>query len=234
LKQRRQKLAIQTARERAANRKPKRTNVSPRSPKQDGEKKCVVTGKFYPKAQMIRFVLDDKYNLIPDIMGKMDGHGLWALADRKLLLPAFTSVRPFRRAIHGQVKIAPDIDELVGSMLVKRCQSLIGLARKGGFVTAGFSKVKEAIEHSHKGLLIVAPDASDGQIKKLGLEKEDIDVKIISPFSKEQLDEIFGFQDVVFVFVRKVRETAKLFDELARLELYCGNNACGLMEAAEQ
>ena len=232
MKRKKQKLAIQTARERAINRRPKRTSIFPRSSKNDGEKKCIVTGNFYPKAKMIRFVLGDKYSLVPDILGKMDGHGMWALADRKLLLPAFEAGRPFRRAIHGQVKISPDIDKLISEMLIKRCQSLIGLARKGGFVTVGFTKVKEAIATLRNGLLIVPPDASEGQIKKLGLEKEDIDVRIISPFLKEQLDEVFGFQEVVFVFVQKTAETAKLFDELARLELYCGNNAGKLVNNA--
>ncbi len=234
MKQRKQKLAIQTAKNRVANRKPKRINISPRSPKADGEKKCIVTGNFYPKSKMIRFVLDEGCNLIPDILGKMPGHGLWALADKKVLLPAFVAARPFRRAIHGQVKISPDIDGLIGTMLVKRCQSLIGLARKGGFVTTGFAKVKEAIEQYHKGLLIVPLDASEGQIKKLNLEKDGFDVKITRPFSKEQLDETFGLQEVVFVFIRKADETAKLFDELARLELYYGNGSGSFANTAEQ
>jgi len=232
LKTRKQKLAIQTAKDRAVKRKPKKTTILPRSPKKDGEKRCVVTGEFYPKAKMIRFVVGDKYELIPDVLEKMEGHGLWALANGELLKPAFADARPFRRAIHGQVKVSGDMGELLESLLIKRCQSLIGLARKGGFVTTGFTKVKEAVANFHKGLLIVPPDASDGQIKKLGLEKEDIDVKIVRPFSKEQLDEIFGFQEVVFVFVQQTAETVKLFGELARLELYCGNNVGDLTNNA--
>lgn len=225
MKERKQKKALQIVKQKSNALKPKRRHVPPHSPKKEGEKKCVLTGKFFPKSEMLRFVLTDEGALVPDILGKLPGRGIWVRADRNVLSAAFQTVKPFYRAARKKVDIRPDLITVVDTLLVKRCQNLIGLARKSGFVFVGFTKVKAAITKYKKGFLLVAQDASESQIEKLGLENKDIDVKMVRLFSRQELDDASGFQNVVFVFIRKTAETAKLFEELLRIELYYCNNA---------
>lgn len=200
--------------------KEKRICKVSRSPKEEGQKKCVITGKFFPKEQMIRFMVDADNALVPDIAGKLSGHGIWVYADRGALEKAIKEKRPFRKSVHHDMTFFPSLAETVDIQLVKRCCSLLGLANKAGNVTIGYTKTKEALATHKEGLLLIAPDASKGQLEKLGLEKEGFNVKITDKLSAQDLGTALGLLDVSFVFVVKNNGTEKLFKELARLALY--------------
>lgn len=198
----------------------KKTSVLPRSSKQDGQKKCIITGQFFPKEEMIRFVIDADGQLIPDIAGKLDGHGIWVYADKQALQRAIKAKRPFRKAVHKDMIFFESLAETVEIQMIKRCQNLLGLANKAGLVTAGYTKVEKVLSKTKNGVLLTAPDASFEQIKKLGLEDKAFNVTVLHELTAEDMGRALGLPDTVFVFVAAGDNTKKLFSELARLALY--------------
>ena len=51
----------------------------------DVERKCIVTGEVQPKAGLIRFVIGPDNQVVPDILGKLPGRGIYVTADRAIL-----------------------------------------------------------------------------------------------------------------------------------------------------
>ena len=51
----------------------------------DAERKCIVTGEVQPKAGLIRFVVGPDNQVVPDILGKLPGRGMYVTADRAAL-----------------------------------------------------------------------------------------------------------------------------------------------------
>ena len=49
------------------------------------ERKCIVTGDVQPKAGLIRFVLGPDDTVVPDVLEKLPGRGMWVTADRAVL-----------------------------------------------------------------------------------------------------------------------------------------------------
>ena len=51
----------------------------------DAERKCIVTGEVQPKAGLIRFVVGPDNQVVPDILDKLPGRGMYVTADRAVL-----------------------------------------------------------------------------------------------------------------------------------------------------
>ena len=49
------------------------------------ERKCIVSGESQPKAGLIRFCADPEGQVVPDILGRLPGRGLYVSADRALI-----------------------------------------------------------------------------------------------------------------------------------------------------
>ena len=49
------------------------------------ERKCIATGEARPKHGLVRFVADPEGRVVPDIMGKLPGRGVYVAADRRAL-----------------------------------------------------------------------------------------------------------------------------------------------------
>ena len=54
--------------------------------REDGpERKCIATGEVQPKFGLVRFVVGPDGQIVPDIMGKLPGRGIWVSAERAAL-----------------------------------------------------------------------------------------------------------------------------------------------------
>ena len=49
------------------------------------ERKCIATGEVQQTSGMIRFVVGPDAQIVPDILGKLPGRGIWVTADRAAL-----------------------------------------------------------------------------------------------------------------------------------------------------
>jgi predicted RNA-binding protein YlxR (DUF448 family) len=123
------------------------------------ERRCIATGESQPKGGLLRFVVAPDGRVVPDILGKLPGRGLWVSADRAALETA-AKKNLFARAAKMPVTVPENLIEEVEAGLVKRIVELISLDRKAGRAVTGFEKVKDWLAKEEAQVLIQASDGS--------------------------------------------------------------------------
>lgn len=177
-------------------------------------RRCLVTGAVRPKAELIRFVLDPKGNVVPDIAGKLPGRGLWLTAQRDILATA-ASKRVFARAAKASAVVPDGLEDRVETLLAQRCVEILGLARRAGLAVAGFVRVKAALTAGKVAVLVEAMDAAaDGQEKLTVLAPG---LPQVSCLSARELAAAFGREHAVHVGLGKGRLAALFIEEARRL-----------------
>ena len=78
------------------------------------ERKCVVTGEVQPKAGLIRFVVGPDDMIVPDVLEKLPGRGIWVTSKRDAIETA-TTKKLFARGAKQQVSVP---DGLVAMLMV--------------------------------------------------------------------------------------------------------------------
>ncbi|MBI5484910.1 MAG: DUF448 domain-containing protein [Deltaproteobacteria bacterium] len=112
---------------------------------------------------LIRFVLSNENEVLPDLESKLPGRGAYTCVSRECLAKAVMQ-RQFRRSFKQDVSVmAPEeLAEHIKGVLFARIIGLIGLANKAGKVIGGGSMVSDALKSRVKpGLVIVASDVSE-------------------------------------------------------------------------
>lgn len=129
--------------------------------RQDPERTCIVTRQAQPAEGMVRFVVSPDGMVVPDVLGKLPGRGMWVTATRDALDQAGKG--QFARAAKAQVTVPDGLADLVEEQLTKRVIELIALARKSGQAVCGFEKVKGWLSSGPR--LRVLLQASDGSTR---------------------------------------------------------------------
>ncbi len=130
------------------------------------ERKCIATGEVRPQSELIRFVVGPDAQIVPDILGKLPGRGIWVSADRKALDKA-VSKRLFARSAKQAVTVPDDLVQQVETQLARRVVDLVSLARKSGDAVSGYEKVKDWLAKDYAEVLIQASDGSGRGKSKL-------------------------------------------------------------------
>ncbi|SLN34016.1 RNA-binding protein [Pseudooctadecabacter jejudonensis] len=104
------------------------------------ERRCIVTGEVSPKAGLIRFVVGPDGTVVPDVLEKLPGRGMWVTATRDALAKAGKG--QFSRSAKAAVTVPDGLADEVERQLARRVVDLIALARKAGLAVCGFEKVK--------------------------------------------------------------------------------------------
>lgn len=135
--------------------------------REDGpERRCIVTGESQPKAGLIRFVVGPDAQVVPDVMGRLPGRGMYVVADRSAIAKAATKGL-FSRAARQVVKAPEGLAEMVETLLARRVVELLSLARKAGQAITGYEKVKDWLVKGQAIALIQASDGSERGKSKL-------------------------------------------------------------------
>ena len=124
----------------------------------DAERKCIVTGEVQPKAGLIRFVIGPDNQVVPDILGKLPGRGIYVTADRAILEQARKG--QFSRSAKQAVTVPDNLVDEVERQIARRTVDLIALTRKAGRAVCGFEKVKGWLAGGERVRVLV--QASDG------------------------------------------------------------------------
>jgi hypothetical protein len=132
----------------------------------DPERKCIATGESQPKAGLIRFCLGPDGQIVPDILGRLPGRGIYVSADRALIDKA-AKKGLFARAARQPVKVPDGLADLVEGLLLARVIDLISMARKAGEAVTGYEKVKDWLAKGQAATLIQASDGSERGKTKL-------------------------------------------------------------------
>lgn len=129
-------------------------------------RRCLAGGGVQEKSELIRFVVGPDGGVVPDVDERLPGRGFWLSADRDVLKKACAK-NLFARAARAPVRVPADLGDRVEGLLVQRCQSLIGLARRAGQAVFGFEKVRGWIAEGRAAVLVEASDGARGSRHKL-------------------------------------------------------------------
>ena len=130
------------------------------------ERRCIVTGESQPKSGLIRFVIGPDGTVVPDVLAKLPGRGMYVTADRAALDAAGKG--QFSRAAKQLVTVPEGLADEVERQLARRVTDLIALARKAGLAVCGFEKVKAWLAGGARvRVLLQASDGSDRGKSKL-------------------------------------------------------------------
>ncbi|RUS58899.1 RNA-binding protein [Pseudorhodobacter sp. E13] len=135
--------------------------------REDGpERRCIVTGVSQPRGGLIRFVVGPDAQVVPDLLGRLPGRGIYVAADRAAVAKAATKGL-FSRAARQAVKAPDGLAEQVEALLARRVIELLSLARKAGQAVTGYEKVKDWLVKGQAIALIQASDGSERGKSKL-------------------------------------------------------------------
>jgi uncharacterized protein len=134
--------------------------------REEPERRCIVTGDSGPKGGLVRFVVGPDNTVVPDVLNRLPGRGIYVGADRATLDKAVKK-NLFSRAAKAQVAVPPELTAQVEALLAHRVTDLISLARKAGDAIVGFEKVKDWLSKDKAAVLIQASDGSERGKDKL-------------------------------------------------------------------
>lgn len=133
---------------------------------EEPERRCIVTGEVGPKAGLIRFVVGPEGQVVPDILGRLPGRGIWVTANRAALEKA-AKKGLFARAAKRPVTVPEGLAVEVEAALARRVVDLLSLARKAGQAVTGYEKVKDWLGKGRAAVLVQASDGSERGKAKL-------------------------------------------------------------------
>lgn len=181
---------------------------------EDPERKCIVTGESQPKAGLIRFCLSPEGMMVPDVLSRLPGRGIYVTASREALDKAIAKGL-FARAAKQPVTLAPDMLALIEAQLVRRVTDYISMARKAGEAVCGFEKVKDWLNKDRAAILIQASDGSErGKEKLFPPEGEG---SLIGCLTSGELGLAFGRERAIHAALAAGRLTTRVVEEAARL-----------------
>lgn len=186
----------------------------PKNRAEGPERRCIATGEAQPRHGLIRFVAAPDGRIVPDLLGKLPGRGLYVAADRKALEKAVLKGL-FARAARHQVEVPPDLIATVEEGLADRVVHLISLARKAGQAVAGFEKVKDWLAKDQAQVLIQASDGSKrGKSKLRPPGGQD---RFIECLTAHELGLAFGRENVIHGALAGGGLSARVVEEAAKL-----------------
>lgn len=176
------------------------------------ERKCIVTGDVQPKSGLIRFVIGPDGQMVPDILGKLPGRGIYVTAEKAVIETAKRG--QFARAAKAPVTVPEGLAAEVERQQARRVVDLIALARKAGLAIAGFEKVKSALAGDHVRVLLQASDGSERGKSKLWTPTG---ARYYGCLTSDELGLAFGRQSVIHGALAAGGLSDRVVEEAAKL-----------------
>jgi len=179
------------------------------------ERRCLVTGDRGGKAGLIRFVVGPGDIVVPDLLERLPGRGMWVSAERDAIETALRK-RVFSRGAKRQVTAPPELVELIEAGLTRRVIELLSLARKSGAAVAGYEKTKAWLVSGEAVVLVQAMDGSErGKAK---LRPPDGPDSLIEILTGSELGLAFGRENAIHGALAAGGLTTRVVEEAARLQ----------------
>ncbi len=178
------------------------------------DRKCIATGEVQPKYGLIRFVAGPDGQVVPDVMGKLPGRGVYVSAERTAL-EAAVKKNLFARGLKSQVRVPETLVEDVHRQLSRRVIELISLARKSGQAVAGYEKVKDILAKEEADVLIQATDGSERGKSKLSTPHFGTYIGFLTA---DELGMAFGRETVIHAALASGGLTKRVVEEAQRLK----------------
>ncbi len=175
-------------------------------------RRCIATRDSLPKEKMLRFVLGPGREIVPDLVGKLPGRGMW-LSARGDVLERALSRGAFMRAARGPVTLPSDLRARIEDGLRARIRDLLGLARRAGQAVSGWQSGREWLQAGRAGLLVQAVDGSLAERARFGGR----DLPVVASLTAAELGLVFGRDHAVHVVVTPGRLADAIRLEAERL-----------------
>ena len=156
------------------------------------ERSCIVTGDSGSTDGMIRFVVGPDGAVVPDVMGKLPGRGMWVTAKRDVVERAGRG--QFSRSAKMAVTAPDGLADEVERQLAARVINMISMARKAGLAVCGFEKVKGLLATEPVRVLLQASDGSERGKTKLWTPTG---ARYFGCLTAQELGLAFGRQSVI-------------------------------------
>jgi hypothetical protein len=187
---------------------------------------CALTREVRPEAELIRFVAAPDGSVVPDLKARLPGRGIWLSVDRDIVGEAVKR-NVFRRGLKREVRAPGDLTEQLAMRLREMALGRLGLARKAGAIAAGFSKVEAAIARDELAAVLIAADAADDGVRKMGqaLRRRfgvSEPVPVLRLFGSEELGLAIGRPDVIHAAVLQSPAGRSFVEAAVRLRRYEG------------
>jgi len=180
----------------------------------DPERKCIVTGDVQPKYGLIRFVAGPDGQVVPDVLGKLPGRGVYVSANKAAIDKAVAK-KLFARGLKTTVQVPDGLTKEVERQLVNRVVTLISLARKSGEAVTGYEKVKDWLSKEEAQVLIQAVDGSGRGKSKLSTPHFG---SYIGWLTADELGMAFGRQTVIHAALASGGLEKRVVEEAQRLQ----------------
>ena len=182
------------------------------------ERMCIVTREVKDEVALIRFVRGPDGVVVPDLLRKLPGRGVWVSLNRERVAEAVKK-NLFSKAFAAETRALPELADLVGDLLRKSALSTFSLSKKAGLAVAGNSKVEDMVGKNRALIILHAAEAAvDGRRKIDNLAAAD--VKVINIFQVDELDLAFGRSNVIHAAVARGKLAEKLLLAVQRIEMY--------------
>jgi hypothetical protein len=182
---------------------------------EDGpERRCIATGDVAPKPGLIRFVVSPDGVVVPDLLERLPGRGIWVTSDHDALALAVKK-NLFARAARMPVTVLDDLIGLVEQGLVRQLTDLIALSRRSGRAIAGFEKVKEWLAKGEAKVLLQASDGSERGKSKLWTPEGG---RYFNVLTAQELGLAFGRQSVIHGALAAGGLTPRVVEGAAKLQ----------------
>ena len=178
------------------------------------QRRCIATGAIVDRGRLLRFVAGPDGEIVPDVVGRLPGRGLW-LTPRRDIVERAAAKRLFGRAARRLVTVPPDLADRAEALLARRCGEALGLARRAGSAVSGFERVAEAVRRGKAAALLFALDGADSGRRKLGALGGELPAATVM-FAAE-LGAAFGRDWAVHVAIGPGALSGRLLADLERL-----------------
>ena len=186
-----------------------------KKPRAEDERRCIVTRETEVKAGLVRFVVGPDDQVIPDVLEKLPGRGMWVSASRKAIDEAVKKGL-FARAAKAPAKADAGLTDLVEGILARRVVDMLSMGRKAGRAVAGLEKVKTWLIDEKAVVLL---QASDGSARgKTALRPPDGPETLIDCLTSSELGMAFGRDTVIHAAMTKDGITNRVLYDAARLK----------------
>lgn len=178
------------------------------------ERRCIVTGEVAPKAGLIRFVVGPDGTVVPDVLEKLPGRGMWVTADRAALEKAGKG--QFSKSAKAPVQVPDGLVDEVERQLARRVVDLIAMARKAGLAVCGFEKVKGWVSGGERvRVLVQASDGSERGKAKLWTPEG---ARYFGCLTAQELGLAFGRGEVIHGALASGRLSDRVVEEAVKLK----------------
>lgn len=172
---------------------------------------------------MLRFVVGPELELVFDAPATLPGRGMWLSASGDVI-EAATKRGVFARAAKAQLKLPPDLRDVVEGRIAARLTDLLGIARRSGAAISGFEKAREWIVEGKAGLVV---QAADGSVEERARFIGGRDIALATILSAAVLGRIFGRDHAVHIAIAKGRLAEMIGIEAVRLAGVAGRGPSG-------